>query len=84
LPPDEQVLALNEKRVLGAYQYRNFDDGGISFYVVKPDYKILDDVLIVYKRPCVLTDGIISWLNRNNIETTREVRAWFDPPQGTR
>ena len=79
LPRAEQALALNEKRVLGAYQYRNFDDGGISFYIVTDPDKILDDVLIVYNRPCVLTDSIIGWLNRNNIETTREVRSWFDP-----
>ena len=83
LPPDEQTLALTEKRVLGAYQYRNFDDGGISFYIVTDPDKILDDVLMVYNRPCLLTDSIIGWLNRNNIETTREVRAWFDPPDTT-
>jgi len=77
LPPEEQVLALKEERVLGAFHYRNFDDGGTTFYIVRPDSKLLDDVLMVYERPCRLTEQIIGWLNRNNLETMQDVRDWF-------
>lgn len=77
LPPAEQALALQENRVLGAYHYRNFDDGGTTFYIATSTDKLLDDVLMVYERPCVLTERIIGWLDRNNIETMREVRAMF-------
>jgi hypothetical protein len=80
LPVAEQIEAINERRVLGAYHYRNFDDGGTAFYIVAPDDKLLDDVLLIYARPCVLTDRITGWLNRNNLETMREVRDYFGFP----
>ncbi len=81
LPPGEQEMALSEGRVLGAYHYRNFDDGGTTFYIVGTGNKLLDDVLLVYARPCVLTAQIIGWLNRNNLETMGEVREWFGLPE---
>jgi hypothetical protein len=67
--------------VLGAYHYRNFDDGGTTFYIVSSTDRLLDDVLMVFARPCVLTEQVIGWLNRNNLETMREVRGWFGLPE---
>jgi hypothetical protein len=81
MPIDEQEMALKEGRVLGAYHYRNFDDGGTTFYIVSSTDRLLDDVLMVYARPCVLTEQVIGWLNHNNLETMREVRAWFGLPE---
>lgn len=83
LPPSEQAIALSEQRVLGTYRYRNFDDGGILFYIVAPASKLLDDVLMVYERPCRLTQQIIGWLNRNNLETMQEVRESFGLTEGS-
>lgn len=78
LSPDEQKEAFEEKRVLAAYQYRNFDDGGINFYIAKEnDNRYPSDVVVVYKRPCVLTGEIVHWLDRISLETMSEVRAMF-------
>ena len=45
-----------------------------------PEDKPLDDMLVVYERPCVITDDTVGWLNRNGWETMREVYDWFDIP----
>jgi hypothetical protein len=79
VPEAEQAEALRERRVLGAYHYRNFDDGGTSFYIVDSDTKRFDEFMLVYKRPCVLTESIIGWLNRNDIETVDEMRDYLLP-----
>jgi hypothetical protein len=81
VPEDEQAEALRERRVLGAYHYRNFDDGGTSFYIVDAETKRFVEFMLVYQRPCVLTENIIGWLNRNNIETVAEMRDYLLPAQ---
>ena len=81
VPEAEQAEALRERRVLGAYHYRNFDDGGTSFYIVDTETKRVDEFMLVYQRPCVLTENIIGWLNRNNIETVGEMRDYLLPEQ---
>jgi WD40 repeat protein len=80
LSPEEQALALQERRALGANHYRNYDDAGTWFRVLTPDDKPLDDMLVVYERPCVITEDTVGWLNRNGWETMREVYEWFDMP----
>ena len=80
LPPDEQDRAVAEHRVLGTYHYRNFDDGGTSFYIIKPGDKRSDPVMLVYAPPCVLTENLMRWLNYNDIETVRELRELFGGP----
>jgi hypothetical protein len=80
LHPDEQALAVAERRVLGTYHYRNFDDGGTRFYIIEPGDKLLDPVMMVYARPCVLTENLMRWLNYNDIETVREIYELFDVP----
>ena len=80
LTPEERTLALAERRVLGTYHYRNFDDGGTTFYVILPGHKMVDPVMVVYARPCVLTENLMRWLNYNDLETVRELRELFDVP----
>ncbi len=80
LSPEEQALALQEGRALGANHTRNYDDAGTWFRVLAPDDRPLDDLLVVYARPCVLTEDTVSWLNRNGWETMREVYDWFGIP----
>lgn len=77
LPPEEQSLALRERRVLGANHTRNYDDAGTWFRVVGPDDRPLDDIMIVYARPCVLTEGIARWVNYNGWETNRDAMEWL-------
>jgi hypothetical protein len=80
LPPDEQDRAVAERRVLGTYHYRNFDDGGTRFYIIEPGHKRFDPVMMVYAPPCVLTESLMRWLNYNDLETVRELCEWFDQP----
>jgi hypothetical protein len=82
VPEPEQAEALRERRVLGAYHYRNFDDGGTSFYIVDAGTTRVDEFMLVYRRPCLLTGNIIGWLNRNNIETVAEMRDYLLPDDG--
>jgi hypothetical protein len=80
LPPDEQDRAVAERRVLGTYHYRNFDDGGTQFYIIEPGHKRFDPVMMVYARPCVLAENLMRWLNYNDIETVRELYDYFGLP----
>jgi hypothetical protein len=77
LPLDEQDVAVAERRVLGSYHYRNFDDGGTTFYILKPEDPRHDPVMAVYARPCVLTENLMRWLNYNDLESVSELRDWF-------
>ncbi|MDQ3928293.1 MAG: hypothetical protein M3328_03995 [Chloroflexota bacterium] len=81
LPPEEQKRALQEQRVLGVDHYRNYD-AETRFRLVAPQDRLLDDLLMVYARPCVLTEGIVRWLNLNEWETIQDVIEWFDLPAG--
>jgi hypothetical protein len=81
LPPAEQAPALQERRVLGGNHTRNYDDAEVRFRIVAPEDKLLDGILIAYGRPCVLTEGMVEWLNYNGWETINEVRNWFDLPR---
>ena len=79
VPEDAQAQALREHRVLGAYHYRNFDDAGTSFYIVDAGTTRFDEFMLVYERPCLLTENIIGWLNRNDIESVAEMRDYLLP-----
>jgi hypothetical protein len=78
LSPAEQALALQEQRVLGGNHSRNYDDADVRFRIVAPEDKLLDDILMAYARPCVLTEQTVEWLNCNGWERIDEVRTWFD------
>jgi WD40 repeat protein len=80
LSADEQAHALEEQRVLGANHTRNYDDAGTWFRVVPPGDRLLDNLLLVYARPCTLTESIAGWLNHNGWETMREVYEWLGLP----
>src|SRR5579859_4415140 len=78
LPPAEQALARQERRVLGGSYYRNYDDSEVRFGIVTPDDKLNDELILAYARPCILTKETTRWLNYNGWETLGDFGAWFD------
>jgi hypothetical protein len=75
--PEELELAVEEHRVVGATHLRNFDDATVKFSLIRPGDRLNDDLILVYSRPCRLTDRLVRWLDYNNFEQIYELREMF-------
>ena len=81
LTPEEQALALRERRVLGASHTRYHDGSDVYISLLTPESRLNDELMWVYPRPGVLMDNMLGWLGFNGWETTSEIRRLFDPPR---
>ena len=79
LTPEEQTLAVQERRVLGASHTRYHDGSDVYFRVLTPGDRLSDELTLVYPRPCVLTQEWVGGLGSNPWETVYELQSFYDP-----